>query len=167
MLDLTLEERIKSSHPEIAEQHEEAQLGVFPTLQDRVNVLTRLKMLGVKEVRVTFSGGGDDGSIDDVEAVSHQDTYIDLTEELISGWEKREDYHQNEWIKTIKRIDNMKLTELLKEMCQDALEETGLDWYNNSGGEGALTIDFTESPPKINLEVGIRIEEIDEHNFSL
>ncbi len=169
MTDIELEQSIGESHPEIAEAHEDAELGIFPTLKDRVNVLTRLKLLGIKEVVVEFSGGGDSGEIDDAYACNHQGEPVDISNELIEGWEKKSNFDPEEgrWVEESIRHESMPLNELLKELCNQALEKAGLDWYNNDGGQGNLTIDFTESPPAINLEVGINYTSTENHAFNL
>lgn len=167
LVDNILQQQIEDIHPELAEQHEEAEFGVFPTLKDRVNVLTRLKLLGIREVIVEFSGGGDDGSINGVVCVSADGNDVDIEDERIEGW-TTEGYQDQDgsWRHKFVRKE-MELSDLLEGICNDALDKSGLDWYNNSGGEGQLIIDFAESPPDIRLEVGIRIEEIQEHQFSL
>lgn len=166
-LEPDLQQQIETTHPELADQHEEAEFGIFPTLKDRVNVLTRLKLLGIREVRVEFSGGGDDGSINDVECVSADNSTISIEDERIEGWATRgHQTHDGTWQSDIVRED-MKLRELLENMCNDALEKSSLDWYNNEGGQGHLIIDFSESPPNIRLEVGINTMQTDDHMFNL
>ena len=56
--------------------------------------------------------------------------------------------------------------EIIKQVTFDALEESGMDWYNNDGGQGYLTIDFNHSPPEIDLELGINHTATTDYSFS-
>ena len=82
--------------------------------------LLELKELGVIEIEISYSGGGDDGAIDDVELqynLSGNRTRADR--QLPEGW----DEIKNE----------------LEEWTYERLGTEG-DWVNNDGGEGTITI---------------------------
>lgn len=142
-------------------------MSLFPSKFHRDLVLTQLRTLGVATVEVSFSGGGDSGSIDSAYCVDANNKRIELPETKFEwprerstftgkgdGW-KRETY-----------IERLTLDQILKALTNDALEEQNLDWYNNDGGQGRLTIDFTQSPPDIQLEVGINITQTEDHEFN-
>jgi hypothetical protein len=68
------------------------------------------------------------------------------------------------WEKRTKE-EVMTLEKIAKDLTLQALEDQGLDWYNNDGGQGTLEIDFATSPPTITLDVGINYTSVDEHSF--
>jgi len=48
-----------------------------------------------------------------------------------------------------------------------ALERTGLDWYNNDGGQGTFRIDLDAgNEPIVSLDVGINYIETNDHSFA-
>lgn len=150
----------------IIPDNEDAHGDIFPTPEDKVNVLARLRLLGVHSVDVAFSGGGDSGTVEGVYAVDAQGNRLDLSNEMIDGWEVEEkwDTKTGKRTKEIKR-SKRSLDDQLITMTYDALEQTQLDWYNNDGGQGELHIYFAESPPLIELEIGINYTETAQHEF--
>jgi len=145
---------------------------LFPSKEHRIALLTRLRTLGTTSVLVTFSGSGDSGNIDEAElyvgaegkrmAVPHGEVLDWVSYE--SRYNPNASLGESAWTRVETPV-RMELGEVLKNMVADALEESMLDWYNNDGGQGQLLIDFTTSPPTINLEVGINITTTDEHSF--
>ena len=55
----------------------------------------------------------------------------------------------------------------LEDLCYRALDEASMDWCNNEGGQGHLHIDFTESPPTIDLQLGINQMSTDDYSFDI
>ena len=133
---------------------------IFPSKQEKETLLTQLNLLGAKEVIVEFRGGGDDGQVEGVYYRDKHDEMQDLPTDMIA-WTKQT-YGKQE-----KETTNMTLVDVLEDVCYRALDETGLDWYNNEGGQGQLRIEFTESPPKIFLNVGVNTMTTDDHYFDL
>lgn len=140
---------------------------IFPSEEHRAELLMRLKLLGVSELTVGFSGGGDSGSIEDVTAVSADGSEVDLGSQPSMSWVQETstlNRATHRWDKHYVSVD-LSLKDILIQMTEQALEEAGLDWYNNDGGQGYLAIDFTVSPPDIRLKIGINRMETDEHFF--
>lgn len=140
---------------------------IFPSEAHRDELLMRLKLLNVALITVSFSGGGDSGEINDVEVTSADGSRIGLENQPTMSWMVLTSSHNpitRTWDKSLVQKD-FALPELLKLIAEDALEESGLDWYNNDGGQGELTIDFRESPPKIELQVGINYTQTNDYKF--
>jgi len=133
---------------------------IFANEQEKTTLLTQLNLLGAKKVRVEFQGGGDDGQIEGVYLINNNDDYIDMPDDMIAWTSLTYGNQQSEQKPT-------KLVDALEDVCQRALDETGLDWYNNDGGQGNLTIDFRETPPKISLYVGINQTTTDDYVYDL
>lgn len=140
-------------------------MSLFPSKFHRDLVLTQLRTLGVSHVEVSFSGGGDSGSIDSAYCVDAAGKRIELPETKFDWPRERTVFADSGW-KRDTYTEKMPLGEILKALTNDALEAQGLDWYNNDGGQGSLTIDFTQSPPDINLEVGINVTQTEDHEFN-
>lgn len=146
-------------------------MSLFPSKFHRDLVLTQLRTLGVSTVEVSFSGGGDSGSIDAAYCTDANGKRIELPETKFDWPRERSTYvpHPNgrggDW-KRETYTEKLTLDQILKALTNDALEEQQLDWYNNDGGQGSLTIDFTQSPPDIQLEVGINITSTEDYNFT-
>jgi hypothetical protein len=133
---------------------------IFANEQEKTTLLTQLNLLGAKQVRIEFQGGGDDGQIEGVYLINNNDDYIDMPDDMIAWTSLTYGNQQSEQKPT-------KLVDALEDVCQRALDETGLDWYNNDGGQGNLTIDFRDNPPSIKLYVGINQTTTDDYEYDL
>lgn len=94
----------------------------------------KLKDQGVTFIRIEYSGGGDDGAIDDI-------TYLDNDENIVS----------------VDNIDNNAIEELAYTKLND-IE----DWWNNEGGMGTMTINLNDLSYDIHNE--IRYTEYETYN---
>jgi hypothetical protein len=115
-------------------------------------LIQKLKECGIKEVVVTFDGSGDSGQIEEVSygfAVDKPDAFVEWVQ-ISSSWEN------GNWVEKtqVKKID---IDSALENFCYEALEDAGIDWYNNAGGYGELRINL--DPIEINLEVSTRYTE--------
>ena len=133
---------------------------IFPNKQEKEKLLTQLNLLGAKCVYVEFRGGGDEGQIEGVFYRDRNDDVHDIPSDMIA-WTQIA--YGNKPLET----QQMSLYDALEDLCSRALDGTGLDWYNNEGGQGEFTIDFTESPPKISLNVGINHMSTDDYTYDM
>jgi hypothetical protein len=129
-------------------------------------VKTMLQMIkdgGGKEIRVSFDGSGDSGSVESAEIYNGDKNLNMLFSvdylEVSSNWSK-----DGGWVKT-ESVKRMPVKEALEAFCYDLLENTGIDWYNNDGGYGELRI--TLDPVEIQLEVNTRYTEVNSDEFVL
>lgn len=162
------QEELIDDDDELAQHHESADLGIFPTLQDRRLLLTTLKLMGAKQIQVEFQGGGDSGEIHSLWGVDASGNNIDLDVEYPHAWQKKSEFNDAEkrWIDSYERAPR-KLSDVLETLTYDALDKCGHDWYNNDGGQGSLTIDFSVSPPAVNMELGVNYTTTDEYTYEL
>lgn len=144
-------------------------MSVFQSNEQRDLLLTLLKVLGGRRVLVEFDGSGDSGSIEDAFLQDENGNSIDLTNATFDWYEKSSgfDKEQSKWVITSKPVPNMPVGEILRVICEDALEDAGHDWYNNEGGYGSLTIDLTTTPPVIKLNVSIRVVSTEDYEHYL
>ncbi len=133
---------------------------IYPSNEEKQKLLTQLNLLGAKQVFVEFRGGGDEGQIESVYYQDRQDNHLEIPKDMIS-WTQIA--YGN---KTLEPKD-MTLVDVLEDLCYRALDGTGLDWYNNEGGQGSLVIDFTESPPRTSLNVGINHMSTEDYDYEL
>ena len=133
---------------------------IFANEQEKTTLLTQLNLLGAKKVVVTFQGGGDDGQIEEVFMTDNNNAYIDIPNDMIAWTTLTYGDQQSEQRQT-------KLVDALEDLCSRALDNTGLDWYNNDGGQGNLEINFKDNPPSIKLNVGINHTTTDDYQYDL
>jgi len=103
--------------------------------EDRVTLIAGLKILSVASVVVDYSGGGDDGSVNDVILRDASGVSISTagdTQLLFEG-------------------KSQTLDKVLEDLCYRALDVGGWDWCNNDGGQGEFEIDLLADPPTIEL----------------
>jgi hypothetical protein len=132
----------------------------YPSQQEKETLMTQLNLLGAKEVVVEFRGGGDEGQVDGVYYIDVNGNAQDIPTDMIA-WTKQTYGKQENTQEKITMID------VLEDVCYRALDGTGLDWFNNEGGQGNLRIDLRESPPKTTLHVGINEMTTEDHEFNL
>lgn len=139
---------------------------VFPDKEKKTLLMNMLKVLGGHSAVVEFQGGGDSGEIHNAMLYDQNGKEIDCTGVTID-WTKRIALHdplRQEWVEKDETMPTPVL-DVLRDMTESMLENEGLDWYNNDGGQGSLNIDLTQSPPTIVLNVGINYTQTDEHEF--
>ena len=140
---------------------------VFPNKEQKKLLLTLLKVLGGHKVEVSFSGGGDSGSIDGVFLMDANGNQINLDGATMEWHETKSTLNDEtkRWSTQTTPVPDMPLADILTQITDNALEESGLDWYNNDGGQGEFTIDLSTDPPTINLSVGVHYTQTDYHDF--
>ena len=94
-----------------------------------------IKDHNIASIEVDYSGGGDDGCLDETRYEDIDGNKVDV---------KLEGDVEAEW------------DDLLYNMVSDNVE---WDWINNDGGYGTMTIDCTKDPWKVNINHVQRITE--------
>lgn len=145
---------------------------LFPSEEDKARFVSVLKDHGVRYIEVAFSGSGDSGSIDDVgffNGISSEAATLTTTLKKLpfKGWGEKSKWNKDgKWIRSF-AYEDMTLGQLVEVLAYDALERTGLDWYNNEGGQGTFYIDLSAgNEPVISLDVGLNIIETSDHSFA-
>lgn len=96
----------------------------------REELRNQLLAAGAIRAHAAFSGGGDSGSIDDF-------------------WIEFPAGH------TVSDETKDKLKKTFEKFVYKWLESTGVDWYNNDGGQGEVTIDLSSFPVSIEANVDV------------
>ena len=94
----------------------------------KLRQLARMKQYGVLKATITYSGGGDDGAVED------------CTIEWIKGKGKN-----TRLAHEVRKI----LEELAYEQVAESFED---GWYNNDGGQGEVRYDLSEDDPLVEVE---------------
>lgn len=143
--------------------------GVFQSKDQKDLFLTLLKVMGGRTAEVAFDGSGDSGSIEEARLLDQEGKEIDLTNATFDWYETKSEWDEpnGKWVRKHVPVPNMPVADILKNICEDALEESGHDWYNNDGGYGSLNIDLTTTPPEIKLNVSIRYTSTEDHEYDL
>ena len=139
---------------------------IFPSENHKRKLLATLKVLGVKKVEAAFSGGGDSGDFDAPTAYDHSDRPIDLTTVKLSWPNTRStwDEHHGFADDSNHSIDTS-VQSILRRLFADIVDMTDLDWYNNDGGSGTVTINFAVSPPDVSVEMSTYYTASEDHSF--
>ena len=94
-----------------------------------------IKDHNIAKIEVDYSGGGDDGCIDDVRYEDHNENKIDILmkPDVSAEWD-----------------------DLIYNMISENIE---WDWINNEGGYGQMMIDCTKTPWKVTINHSQRVLE--------
>ena len=136
----------------------------FPSKDNKTVLFTLLRMIGGAKAVVQFQGGGDSGEILDADLFDKEGKRRELSDTKILWTVEKDKFVNNEWI-TEAVEEFMPVKEVLRHVTETMLENEGLDWYNNDGGQGDLTIDLTQEPPSVVLKIGINYTQTDDHEF--
>ena len=134
----------------------------FYELIKRVSIAHQVDLESVPIMgTVTFYGSGDDGCIDPI----YRENRIIIGEQ----WLRYEDYLVADHNKTLEQaklyineIDSLFRSHgnIIYELCEFLIDSTGVDWYNEDGGDGELNITFS-SNIVISLTVSVREQKSD------
>lgn len=130
----------------------------FDSKDEAVALTTQLKMLGVTKVVINFQGSGDSGEIDYIELLNGDDV-VDMPSDMIA-WTKQVYGEQKPETKQVK------LRDALEDIGYRVLDETGMDWYNNDGGQGNVYLDVEGSVFSVRVDMEINITNTEDHEFS-
>ena len=136
----------------------------FPDKDKKHVLITFLRMIGAVQVEVQFQGGGDSGEIEEARAYDKDGKELDLSVSKLDWTTEKEVFKDGVWVAETEQ-DFVVVKDILRSATETMLENEGLDWYNNDGGQGRMLIDLTAEPPVITLEVGINYTQTDEHEF--
>ncbi len=109
-------------------------------------LLQVLRAHDVTAARVTFAGGGDSGQIDEVhvhpaEAAQAMVMCVLAEMEHVNGrWVRRD------------ALREVTADEAIRAITMDYLAHTGVDWYNNAGGQGHLEVDVEQGTVELVVE---------------
>ena len=146
---------------------------LFPSVEDKSRFVSVLKDHGVRYIEVSFAGSGDSGSIEDVSfsngTQSETAAFTATLKKLpFKGWGEKSKWDEasGKWVRSF-AYEDMTLGQFVETLAYDALERTGLDWYNNDGGQGTFRIDLDAgNEPVISLDVGINYTETNDYSFA-
>jgi hypothetical protein len=137
-----------------------------PHIQALIN---KLIAIGATEVVIDFDGSGDSGAITDVSVLDGEGKTIEqdrLRKDDVSYPVKSTRLEKGQWIESVSE-KQMDLSEALECFCYEQLDASQIDWYNNDGGYGSLTITIEgETEPSIRLEINQRYVEVTTYLFS-
>jgi hypothetical protein len=128
-------------------------------------VFVDLKSAGATNIVIYFDGCGDSGSIEYVDIKKSDGTLIKADELTVEFPKEHSFYKDSNWITEV-QIKQMPVCEALEAYCYEELERTNIDWYNNDGGCGQMTINLDDKV-EIELEVNQRYTEYNAYSFSL
>lgn len=124
-----------------------------------------LKSAGATNIVIYFDGCWDSGSIEYVDIKKSDGTLIKADELTVEFPKEHSFYKDSNWITEV-QIKQMPVCEALKAYCYEELERTNIDWYNNDGGCGQMTINLDDKV-EIELEVNTRYTEYNTDSFDL
>jgi hypothetical protein len=113
-----------------------------PRRQDPI--YAALKKLGVKKLRVAYSGSGDSGCIDEIKASDKAGQCVELPQTFVPYTFTHTTYNfQSGSCETAAtETKNLPLPEAVEQWSYDLLEEHFAGWENNEGSSGAIAFDI-------------------------
>ena len=131
----------------------------FDSKEEMIALTAQMKMLGVKEVSISFQGGGDSGEIYSIDTYNMNNESIPIPDDMVS-WTKQVYGEQ------VKTQSNISIDKVLDDIGYRVLDATGMDWYNNEGGQGTVHIYFDDELPRIEVNMEINITNTEDHDFT-
>ena len=131
----------------------------FDSKDEAVALTTQLKMLGVHKVQIAFSGAGDSGEIEYIDLFDANEEQVAMPTDMIA-WTKQVYGEQKPETKQVK------LRDALEDIGYRVLDETGMDWYNNEGGQGYVYLNVDSGVVfNVNVDMEINITQTEDHEF--
>lgn len=114
-------------------------------LEARLALLRAIvKDRGITSIYVDFSGSGDSGSMDrvcfDVAEGKNKVCFEDLDTDLVS------------WIEKV---------------ANQAVEATGVDWYNDEGGNGKVVFNPTDGSVEVEMNQAVTTYDTSNHEYNI
>lgn len=130
----------------------------FDSKEEMIAFTAQMKMLGVKFASISFQGGGDSGEIYSIDLFNMSSEAMETPTDMVS-WTKQIYGDQ------VKLQKDISIGDVLDDIGYRVLDATGLDWYNNEGGQGTVDIYFDEELPRIEVDMGINETHVEDFEF--
>lgn len=131
----------------------------FDSKDEAVALTAQLKMLGVAKVAISFNGAGDSGEIDNTWLEDANTNVVEMPTDMVA-WTKQVYGEQKPETKQVK------LRDALEDIGYRVLDETGMDWYNNDGGQGYLYLNVDSGEVfTVRVEMEINYTSHEDHEF--
>jgi len=134
-------------------------MGMFFNSKAELDMLAiQLKLLNISEVRLEFQGGGDEGHVNDIWGISPAEELKDIPKDVIA-WTLQA-YGADESVQS-----QVTIKDALEDIGLRVLDETGMDWYNDAGGQGIISLDLSGEKLVVKVNLDINITSTEEHEF--
>jgi len=134
-------------------------MGMFFNSKTELDLLAiQLKLLSIDKVHIEFQGGGDEGHIEGIFGERADGTLIDVPKDIIA-WTLQA-YGADESVQS-----EVTIKAALEDIGLRVLDETGMDWYNDGGGQGEVILDLTGEKLGVKVNLDINITSTEEHEF--
>lgn len=136
----------------------------FPSDDHFKFILASMAMKGICKIIADFSGSGDSGSVDSVRFYDCDEELVDGLGTVVVPWQKSSKFYRDgKWVEEVHKT-SQSLHDVMTDLAYTALESTGLDWYNNDGGQGEVV--FTMYPEfSVEVNVGINYTDTEDYSF--
>jgi hypothetical protein len=138
----------------------------------REALFNELRGKAITRLTVRFSGGGDSGNIDEseIEGLFEGDVKYGsmlLMEPFTTQRNNGIVQKDGRWGTVHAYQTYTKLQELSDHVTNDVLDMSGIDWYNNDGGQGKVTYIVGKTPDedRIEADIGQNYTQTEEHTF--
>lgn len=115
---------------------------------------------GIEKLVVYFDGGGDDGGINDIEAIGPQaKNWKKFADSIVDGARLKQNCGWHNGKQSFTWKDNVTVEEIVYDICYRVLNGSFGGWENEDGACGDFTIDATKR--KVGLTMKQRYYEYD------
>lgn len=121
-------------------------------------IIKAMRENGIAQATVTYSGVGDSGGIDSIEASRSDDVVVNLSALMVNVLVRHSTWSGGGWNSKISE-ENTSLNEALEQFTYDWLEDNHSGWENNDGADGEVNFDIDEG--KISITHRTHYTEVD------
>lgn len=136
---------------------------------NRAMMMAALLRCGVATVTVHFDGGGDSGQVEDIEVNwLLNGTDKTLKDVPLEGKLKQamgQSWNGTAWETRWTEKEGATVHDIVEEVVYAALSATDIDWVNNDGGYGEVSIVPAEDTIKIDMNARFTSSEYSEHEY--
>lgn len=161
----------------MTEQVQHHTVRLFPSMEEERKFAATLASKGITRVELFFSGGGDDGSVEDIsyflagQERPHRDSryrYPVQPDELGKGLVPCPEFIRRNCDSKFTAEGMAPLSSVVEALFDTAHPLTGQDWYNNEGGSGSFTITVNaDGGLDIYCDMSIYYQSSDEFRYSM
>ena len=116
-------------------------------------IVAAFALYTIQEMRIEFSGYGDDGQVDGVTITPDPSA----GEHIIKAYPRQSrhfDHSKKEWVIEPAELEELELGKVVEQIGEVIARDCPTDWCNNEGGMGCVVFQMHEGAPAIHFECG-------------